>query len=241
MKRSRTTPVRSAATRRKRRTWVKVPIASRGAVDTASGEPRATDVILDAALHLYGREGYAAVTIRALARVIGCSPGALYTHFSDTDEIVRALQARGLRLFADELMAVDTADSIEALRRFFLAYYEFSKAEPDYFALLWVDHIAPAIEPEQPDLRRVVVFGNGLAERCLKEGAIPAGPTPAAITTALWCSVHGAAVLRRMASGAPGPAGDILAASTLELALAGFQAGVFTSAPPSTRHLTVRP
>ncbi|MEQ1694099.1 MAG: TetR/AcrR family transcriptional regulator, partial [Gemmatimonas sp.] len=207
----------------------------------ASGEPRATDVILDAALHLYGREGYAAVTIRALARVIGCSPGALYTHFSDTDEIIRALQARGLRLFAEAVMAVNAADPIEALRRFFLAYYEFSKAQPDYFALLWVDHIAPAIEPAQPDLRRVVAFGHGLAERCLKKGAIPAGLTPVTITTVLWCSVHGAAVLRRMASGAPGPAGDLLAASTLEIALAGLQAGILSSVPLPTRRPAVRP
>jgi AcrR family transcriptional regulator len=61
--------------------------------------PRATsqrtrDRILEAALRLFNEQGTAAVSTNHIAAATGISPGNLYYHFGDKQEIIRALHAR---------------------------------------------------------------------------------------------------------------------------------------------------
>src|SRR5579859_6065017 len=50
--------------------------------------------ILDAALALFNAEGTAAVSTNRIAATAGLSPGNLYYHFADKQEIIRALHER---------------------------------------------------------------------------------------------------------------------------------------------------
>src|SRR6266567_9459354 len=61
--------------------------------------PRATsqrtrDRILEAALRLFNERGTAAVSTNHIAAEAGISPGNLYYHFADKQEIIRALHER---------------------------------------------------------------------------------------------------------------------------------------------------
>ena len=71
-------------------------------------EPRLSDrkvSILEAAAALFAKHGYAAVSIRDLAREIHTTPAALYHHFPDKD----AIYAAALRhVFSDRAKALET-------------------------------------------------------------------------------------------------------------------------------------
>ena len=55
--------------------------------------------ILDAALQLATKEGWAGVTIRKIAKIIRYSPPAIYRYFDSKDDIMIALYRRALQTF----------------------------------------------------------------------------------------------------------------------------------------------
>lgn len=70
-----------------------------GLAPAGKRRPRATsqrtrDRILEAALRLFNERGTAAVSTNHIAAETGISPGNLYYHFGDKQEIIRALHAR---------------------------------------------------------------------------------------------------------------------------------------------------
>jgi len=52
---------------------------------------RSRRAVLDAALHLFGKQGYRATTIREIAEQAGVSTGNVYHHFPDKEAIFREL------------------------------------------------------------------------------------------------------------------------------------------------------
>jgi len=76
------------------------------------------DRILDAALQLFNQSGTAAVSTNHIAEALGMSPGNLYYHFKNKEEIIRALFER---LFAasDALFVLppDRAPALDDLLR----------------------------------------------------------------------------------------------------------------------------
>jgi AcrR family transcriptional regulator len=217
------------SSRRKPRLATRIP----GASAAQAGPVRA--VIVDAARRLYQQHGYNAVTIRALAQDIGCSIGSLYTYFRDKTEIFSALQDEGCALFLKWVAGISGGPA-EALREYFLRYYEFSKAHPEFFLLLWVEHAAPRIPRDHEGWMQARTTGLTLAQRALDERIIPVDLTANAITGILWSAVQGAAVLGlRYNTGDDERAQcDHLAVCLLDLALAGLQSGAFSGR--SSRH-----
>lgn len=104
-----------------------------------------------AALKLFARSGYAAVSIREIASEVGVQPGALYNHFPTKQHILKDLMLSHL---ADLLAAWDEdsrsqdpqTDPLDAFVRFhiryhlekadevFIAYMELRNLEPENFA-----------------------------------------------------------------------------------------------------------
>ncbi len=122
------------------------------------------------------------------------------------------------------MAGIVSPDPVDALRRFFLGYYEFSKTHPEYFRLLWVDRALPRFALT-PDLRRSVEAAHAHAQRGLDERVFPPGLTPMQITRMLWSAVHGPAVLGQLPDGTPGHEADALAAAVLDLTLSGLETG----------------
>ncbi len=102
----------------------------------------------DAALRLFARDGYAAVSMRRIAGEVGVQAGALYNYTPDKQTLLFDL----MRDHMTELLAAlpdDTGDAAAALERFvrfhigfhhdrpdavFIAYMELRNLEPDNFA-----------------------------------------------------------------------------------------------------------
>ena len=105
--------------------------------------------ILDAALDLFVADGYARVSIRKIASRVSYSPGAIYSYFASKDDIFLALAEEGFRkLGATQLAAPATADALGDLADTAWRFYAFSKEQPQYFALVFLDRRVPRVGPQ---------------------------------------------------------------------------------------------
>jgi AcrR family transcriptional regulator len=189
--------------------------------------------ILDAARDLFVAEGYENVSIRKIAERVEYSPAAIYGYFTGKEEIFFALAETGFRLFAGSVRRIrPTPDPLEMLRRRFWQYYQFSKAQPEYFALMFVDRAVPRISREWEQFeftRRGRDETAEVLERCIESGIFPRATNPDAVFHILAAAIHGAAVIRLSDRFIPQSAADALAHDVLEAAIAGLRHGSATT------------
>ncbi len=195
--------------------------------------------ILDAARELFVAQGYEHVTVRKIAERIEYSPAAIYGYFPSKDDIFFALAEEGFRLLAERVAAhVVVPDPLDAVRRVFWEYYEFSKAHPEYFALMFLDRSVPRISKHWERFAFVRELRGALGAR-LRElvaaGTFPSSVEPEAAFSVLAAAVHGAAVIRLCGRLGSGEDADALARDVLEAALAGLRAGSPVTLAASSR------
>jgi AcrR family transcriptional regulator len=104
--------------------------------------------VLAAAAALFYRRGYAATSVRELARDCGLSPGAMYNHFASLDEILYLLAAVGhgrVERAITAAMADSDGTAEDELRRFVRAYVERHLAFPPFAQLIHREfvHLSP--------------------------------------------------------------------------------------------------
>jgi AcrR family transcriptional regulator len=182
--------------------------------------------ILDAARELFVREGFANVTIRRIAERIEYSPGSIYTYFPSKDEILCALALEGYDLLAGRALPAGL-EPLAAVRAVLRRIYEFSKEQPEYFALMFFDRSIPRIAREHRHFARLLEHRKklmSLLARCIESGAFPPGLDPIAAFRVASMGLFGVAALR-LAGRLPDPAADRLAADVTEAAIAGLKAG----------------
>jgi len=190
--------------------------------------------ILDAARELFVAEGFQNVSIRKIAERIEYSPAAIYGYFPSKDDIFFALAEEGLHLLADPPAVqrdpqLADATPLERVRAVFWRLYEFSREQPQYFALIFVDRTVPRISREYErfafarDRKRLIIEE---LQACVDAGVLPATLNTAAAMRALMVGVVGVAVLQLSDRLGPGEDPDLLAADVLNLTLAGLGSGV---------------
>jgi AcrR family transcriptional regulator len=191
------------------------------------------EAILHAARELFVSEGYRTVSMRKIAERVEYSPAAIYSYFPSKDAIFFALAEEGFRMMrqAARDAAAAQAEPAAAMRAGFWAYYRFSREQPQYFELMFVDRSVPQIT----DVDQFGVLAEmwhdatrSLA-RCVEAGVFPRALDVGAAFHILWAAVHGAATLRLCERLAPDENADLLASDTLDAAIAGLKSGVLTS------------
>ena len=190
--------------------------------------------ILDAARELFVAEGFQNVSIRKIAERIEYSPAAIYGYFPSKDDIFFALAEEGFRLLCDRGAVSrgaqnDPPASLDRVRGVFTRLYEFSRDQPQYFALMFVDRSVPRISREYERFAFArEMKGNIIKEiaACIDAGVLPRSIDPAVAMRVLTIGVVGVAVLRLSERLAPGENADQLAADMLNLTVAGLQNGV---------------
>ena len=192
-----------------------------------------TDSILDAARTLFLAEGYPSVSIRKIAERIEYSPAAIYSYYPSKDDIFLALAKEGFhRLDAKVRAAMVTGDALENVRACWWAFYEFSKEQPEYFLLMFVDRSVPRITQQWDGfefLQQMLDNAVDAIQKAIDAGAFPATLSPDGAMHMLWAGLIGPAVVgirHRLNSGEDY---DALARDVLNLAIAGLQAGVTTT------------
>jgi AcrR family transcriptional regulator len=194
------------------------------------------EAILHAARELFLTEGYRTVSMRKIAERIEYSPAAIYGYFASKDEIFFALAEEGFRMMqcaADQATSGQT-DPLQALRAGLWAYYRFAREQPKYFELMFVDGSVPQLA----DLERfgclaeMIQRANQSIVRCIDAGIFPADLDVSAAIHILRAAIHGPATLQLTERRGDGANLDLLAADTLDVAIAGLRSGVKTSFVP---------
>ena len=139
---------------------LRAALAAEG-LDTATAQDEPTrDRLIDAGERLFSRPGSGLISIEAIAAEAGLTKGAVYHHFADRAELLRAVARRGSPV---EVMRAQIQPSIELGAREGLiaitrAYYEAMRKRADL-----VRNLA-ANSSQDPELARVVmaeIIGQG--------------------------------------------------------------------------------
>jgi AcrR family transcriptional regulator len=195
--------------------------------------------ILDAARELFVTEGFQHVSIRKIAERIEYSPAAIYGYFPSKDDIFFALAEEGFRLLGDPAdvrhdPALQGAPPIDRVRAVFRRLYEFSRDQPQYFALMFVDRSVPRISREYERFAFAREMKQHIVEdlqASIDAGELPHTLNPQVAMRVLMVGMLGVAVLRLSERLAPGENADLLAADMLNVTLAGLRAGVPLHSP----------
>lgn len=109
--------------------------------ETPTKGERTRQAILDAAKALFIRQGYAATTMRQIARGAGITVAAIYNHFVGKGEIFDALLRQVVPMEEiSRLLDVPPDDTAEAaLRRLFRGAVALAATHQDYLALALID------------------------------------------------------------------------------------------------------
>src|SRR5439155_3566158 len=159
--------------------------------------------ILDAARELFVNEGFQNVSIRKIAERIEYSPAAIYGYFAGKDDIFFALAEEGFRLLGDPAAVrhdpqLQDAPPLERIRAVFWRLYEFSREQPQYFALMFLDRWVPRINREYERFsfaraRKQYIIQE--LQACIDAGELPKTLDPFVAMRALMVGLLGVAAL----------------------------------------------
>ncbi len=183
--------------------------------------------ILKVAHKLYTIAGYASVSMREVAKRMGFSAQAIYYYFPSKEAMFAALADEGLRLLEAQHPSEELADSFDNLRLPYLRYYEFSKAHPEYFTLLWMDPAA-ATSQQEPQIAMILRMSEDVHKRmrrCIAEGLLPPDIDLIMASSVLFSAVHGPAVMG-LTGRPPTDELDAVARHLLDAGIMGLQAGL---------------
>jgi AcrR family transcriptional regulator len=145
---------------------------------------------LRAAMELLEQDGAAGLSVRAVARHAGVSPGAPYRHYADRDALVSAVAAEGYRELAGNLSAAHPSPSTpDDLATVAVAYVQFALERPALFRTMFSDPCDGDSSERVAATGAVAEYVGALVRRAFS------GADPEALSIAIWAVVHGLAFL----------------------------------------------
>jgi AcrR family transcriptional regulator len=187
-------------------------------VSPRTADPAIGTALVEAAARLIASEGSSALTLRRLAREVGTSTMAVYTHFGSMEEVRRQVRREGFARLAAHLADVeDTRDPVFDLVLLGWAYYANAAANPHLYRVMFM---------EQPIDAEDAAVGLGTFDRLVRgvQRCIDAGrflsADAADLATQLWAFNHGLVTLQLVALLSPDRSLEALVAGSLQLFVA---------------------
>lgn len=163
-------------------------------VSTADRDPDVPRRLIDAAAAVLADEGPAALTTRRLAREVGASTMAVYTHFGGMPALVRAVVAHGFdRLYARVDAVPLTGDTLSDLTAMAAAYRAHALEHPQLYAVMFGStplggyRLTPQERAVGLPAFEQLVHG---VRRTMDAGVLRRDD-PAAVAGQLWTALHG--------------------------------------------------
>ena len=154
--------------------------------------------ILDATRAILSERGYEGLTMRAVADRVEYSVAALYKHFADREELVRALCARDFYAFTQVLSSrpgaslQGDADPLDRLRGIARSYAEFAIQHPEQYRVMFMSPLPVEHEPSMfgdPESDSYTFVAQAVQ---LAQGAGHfSGLDKDLVTQTLWATMHG--------------------------------------------------
>jgi AcrR family transcriptional regulator len=149
-------------------------------------------VILDAAREIFVREGYESFSMRKLAEKIEYSPGSVYLHFKNKEELFECLVeesfARLLKTLTGLWNGQEWQDPVEGLKKGLRAYVEFGLRNPNDYRFAFM--LRPPVEKRPYKVHGAFEALRYMVRRCVEERRFRAVDVETT-AQALWASVHG--------------------------------------------------
>ena len=152
--------------------------------------------LIDAALHLVERQGPSGLTLREAARLVGVSHAAVYRHFADKTELLRAVAVEGMLGMRDAMQSslAGVDDPVDAFQAFGVAYVMYAVKHPAHFRVMYSAEVdcseGPLAEAKEEKMGMLIAG----VEACQQAGVFPPGPAERYAIVA-WSLVHGLATL----------------------------------------------
>jgi AcrR family transcriptional regulator len=151
--------------------------------------------IIDKGREILVNEGPAALTMRRLADEIEYTAGALYAHFADKEELVRAICQTDFEAFTSQFSSAMTEkDALKRLRLLAKLYSRFALEHPAQYKILFVlDSVGGNVEKERGNPEKDAYAVVELAvEAAMKEGHFKAFQgRMQLVAQSLWAAMHG--------------------------------------------------
>jgi AcrR family transcriptional regulator len=155
----------------------------------ASAKNAQRALVLSAARKVLLRDGSFRFSLRAVARELGCSPGAIYNYYADKEELIAASTAAAFTKLGARLSRIKkTADIGDKVRKMGELYVQFGFANPEDYAIAFTVPVAGS--RSKPDTPHPIYF---LVERVIAD-AVEAGElfgSPSEIVQVMWMGWHG--------------------------------------------------
>ena len=143
----------------------------------------------------FAEKGYEGVTMRALAKDLGCSPMTPYRYFENKAEIFETVRRAAADRFADAIdLAVKAHDSHpDRLRAMCHSTVRFALDEPHAYRIIFALDRSQCPEPLAPEETRSWFIMKAAVEEAIQEGTLTGSPN--IVAHLLWSGVHGIVAL----------------------------------------------
>jgi len=153
--------------------------------------------LCEVALQRFAEDGFAGVTLRALARDLGCSYATPYRYFRDKEHIFAAVRALAYERFgaALESAAIGETDPERRLRLMTATFVRFAKEEPQAYRMMFELHQPdPDLHPEYWSKERQTWFiWEDEIRRAVDAGVLIGDPP--VVAHLFWSGIHGVVAL----------------------------------------------
>lgn len=152
--------------------------------------------ILRCARDLYLKEGFGGMSMRKLARCVGCTAPALYRHYESKEGVMQDVVAEAYRLFSEYLnRALAGSTPPERFGMAGQAYVDFALEQPALYEALYVPPDLLGIQPEAGSdaANHVCAVGQFWSDRVremMDTGFLVRGD-PRTVSLTLWAHGHG--------------------------------------------------
>jgi len=133
-------------------------------------------LILDAAMKRFVREGFEKTSVRQIAKDIEYSVGAMYVHFKNKNEIFYALHVEFFNMLHSKFNEASIEDPLQRLRWLGQKYMEFGFENPEAYHLMFVAQSPMETIEDQESwycAKRTFDVLVQTVDQCVKEGYFP--------------------------------------------------------------------
>jgi AcrR family transcriptional regulator len=157
------------------------------------------DELTGVATRLFAEHGFGGVTMRALARELGCSPMTPYRYFENKDEVFHAVRTAAFRRLGERIgtVAEGHACPLERVRAIGHEFLRFALEEPQRYRIMFqLDQTEPGemeIVLQHAELRRGWQVLCDAMDDAVRQGSLEGDPT--LLAHLYWVSLHGCVTL----------------------------------------------
>jgi len=151
--------------------------------------------ILDVTRRLLIEQGITQLSIRMIAREVGCSVGTIYFYFENKDVLIHALIEEGFDKLIEiqEQTEVFVADPLERLKTLCRNYITFAMGNPEYYEIMFMlkpERMARYPQEKYRKARRSLEVLATALEECTANGLMNVAE-PYLEAHLIWSFMHG--------------------------------------------------